>query len=761
MGAEQTMTTLAETAGAETRSRLLLRVTSREFALVVATIVTPLVAVVPILRLWRMSFRVPITYWGDSTFYLMMVKNVVTHGAYLNDPSLGAPFGEQLYDFPQGADNLNILLIRLVGLFTNDAALAANLFYLLTYPVVALSALLVLRRLGVSRAAAFFCSVLFALLPYHFWRGEAHLFLSAYWAVPLGAYLTLAVLDGRTLFARRLTGPRALRWCSKTTLLTIAACIVLGSTGLYYAFFTILLVASAAIVAGVVRRSRTALLSGVAAVAVVSLVLVVNLSPSVLYHWTHGNNSAALARQPQESEFYGLKLTKLVLPVDGHRIGFLARQSSRYSNSTVLPENQVEAGQTLGTIGDVGFFALLFVALASSVAAARWKAPPVLRHASFAVIVAFLFGTTAGFATIFAYFVTPNLHAPARISIFIAFFSLLAVGVIIDAAARRLSRTRRRWLGVLLLPLLVIGIADQTTNDFVPTWGQTRAAWNADAAFGAGVDRALPAGSMVFQLPYTAFPGFPPPGRMLEYDEGKPYLHTHGIRWSFGAMKGRPQDWAASFASQDPRIYVPAVAAAGFSAIYVDRYGYADSGRSLEHSLHTYLGSPLVVSPDGRYALYNLRPYARALQRRFGSGAMAAARTDTLRPIRLDMGKGFYGPETNGRDTWQWSATSTVDIELTNPAGAPRLVVFSVKVAMPGSGALDIRYPDGTSSHFPAAATVSVRHALRIPVGTSDVVVSTNAPPISGIGADPRTLSMQFIDTQAVDPALLHLSSRQ
>ena len=63
-----------------------------------------------------------------------------------------------------------------------------------TFPLAALTAFLVLRRLGVGPPGAFAASVLFALLPYHFLRGEDHLFLAAYWAVPLGCFLVLSVL---------------------------------------------------------------------------------------------------------------------------------------------------------------------------------------------------------------------------------------------------------------------------------------------------------------------------------------------------------------------------------------------------------------------------------------------------------------------------------------------------------------------------------------------------------------------------------------
>ena len=88
----------------------------------------------------------------------------------------------------------------MIGLFSSDAAVVVNVFFLLTFPLVGLAAYLVLRRLTLSRPVAIVCSILYTLLPYHFARGEVHLLLSAYYVVPLGAYLVLAVLGDRPLF---------------------------------------------------------------------------------------------------------------------------------------------------------------------------------------------------------------------------------------------------------------------------------------------------------------------------------------------------------------------------------------------------------------------------------------------------------------------------------------------------------------------------------------------------------------------------------
>lgn len=158
-----------------------------------------------VLRLWRADLTVPLRYppLDDTKFYLMLAKGIVEHGWYSTNSSLGAPFGQQLFDFPQGADNLNLLIIRGLALLTSSPALVVNLFFLLTFPMTSLSAHVALRRLGIGAPAAAVPSVLFSLLPYHFFRGESHLLLSAYYAVPLSSLLFLELLAGTPLLPHR------------------------------------------------------------------------------------------------------------------------------------------------------------------------------------------------------------------------------------------------------------------------------------------------------------------------------------------------------------------------------------------------------------------------------------------------------------------------------------------------------------------------------------------------------------------------------
>ena len=64
--------------------------------------------------------RSPLTYAPDAPFYLMIVKGAIDHGWFLDNPSLGFPFGQALHEFPQGLDNLNLLVLQVIGWVTGD-----------------------------------------------------------------------------------------------------------------------------------------------------------------------------------------------------------------------------------------------------------------------------------------------------------------------------------------------------------------------------------------------------------------------------------------------------------------------------------------------------------------------------------------------------------------------------------------------------------------------------------------------------------------
>ena len=101
----------------------------------------------------------------------------------------------------------------MLGLLDSRWAVVLNTYFILTFPLAAMSAAWFLRIVGLRRVTAAAFAVLYAFAPYHFLRGEVHLFLSAYYVVPYAGILLHRAVSGDTLWARRRTRWLPLRWC--------------------------------------------------------------------------------------------------------------------------------------------------------------------------------------------------------------------------------------------------------------------------------------------------------------------------------------------------------------------------------------------------------------------------------------------------------------------------------------------------------------------------------------------------------------------
>jgi hypothetical protein len=551
--------------------------------------VLALVGAALVLELWRADLRAPFAYTGDGTLNLTLIKGVLENAWYLENPELGAPGGQELYDYPViSGETLNLLLFRILGLGTGDPALVMNLFFLLTFPLVALTSYLVLRCLPVSRGIALVIALLYTFLPYHFQRGEVHLFLAAYYAAPLGAYLAIAVFRGDPLLGR---------W--RSILITAAMCAVVAtaSGSGYYAVFTVVLVVVAAVLRFLVRREREALVAGGAVVAAIAAVSLLQLAPTLVYRAANGTNDEVAKRYWFESENYSLRLTNLLLPVDGHRIDALARMKSEYVDQ--IPQTEARSA-TLGIVATVGFLWLVGVALAAIAGAGRRYGLGLYAGLAAFTVTAVLLATTGGFATFIAV-IWPQIRAWNRLSVFIAFFSLAAVALLLG---RLEGRAPRPLFIALLAGVLVLGVLDQTTKAYVPPYDAVEAAWNDDAAFFSALDDGLPAGARVVQVPYEPFPE-PENSPVGIYEPAKAYLHADDVDWSWGAMRGRPEDWAATIAGKPAAEVVVAARQEGFAGVLLDRAALGPTAARTEADFRAALGAD-AAAMNGRYAFFRL-----------------------------------------------------------------------------------------------------------------------------------------------------------
>ncbi|TMQ35607.1 MAG: hypothetical protein E6K70_01290, partial [Planctomycetota bacterium] len=204
------------------------------------------------LHLWNADLTVPLYYNGDSIFTAMQVRTVLDHGWYLKNPRVGMPQGGEMYDFPL-PETVHFALLKLLGLCGCNCIVAINLYYLLSYPLTALTSYLVLRHFGCGRLGALVASLLFAFIPYHFYRSIRHLFLACYYLVPLMVMVVLWVYGEPGLLFSRREGEERMRLTpfSWRVLAGVVVCLLSASAGAYYAFFTCFFLA----VAGLFRAA--------------------------------------------------------------------------------------------------------------------------------------------------------------------------------------------------------------------------------------------------------------------------------------------------------------------------------------------------------------------------------------------------------------------------------------------------------------------------------------------------------------------------
>lgn len=551
--------------------------------------------------LWQADLSTPLTHVGDAMFNQVWIKGIFEHGWYLHNPNLGAPAGMDMHDFPM-SDGWNFFVMKLLCFVLPNYVQVFNVYYLLGYPLAAVTALFLLRQFKVSYLPALLSSMLFALLPYHFLRGQHHLLLTSYYVVPLSILVALWLYLGRIGAADE---PPAERPTAKRRLAgSLAIAALQSSAGVYYAFFACFFVLVGGVAAALDARRYRPLAIAALLIGVTASGVVLNLSPSVLYWRKHGSNPFVAQRVPLEAEIYGLKIGQLLLPDRMHRIPKWSRVRNKY-DAWPLAEGE-KVGCTLGIFGSVGFLFLLGALMHRRRQHAN---PNVTEGLAIFNVAAVLVATIGGLGSLFNFLIFEKIRCYNRISIFIAMFSLFAAALIVDRFISWWTASgRRRWqLATLLTALAALSFADVAGLGPMPNHAAAKAEFENDAEFVRRMEAAVPAGSMVFQLPYYAFPESARLVELYDYQLFRPYFHTNSLRFSYGAMKGREEDkWQRETAALILPEMVAAVGRRGFAGIYIDRFGYEDRAAALEAELTEMLGQTPIVSDDERLSFFAL-----------------------------------------------------------------------------------------------------------------------------------------------------------
>ena len=708
-----------------------------------------------VMQLWSATLTIPFSYSWDAIFAGQSIKGMIDTGWIFQNSYIGMPTGFFSYDYPTNS-LLDPIIIKLISLIFPNWAFTLNIFFLLTFPLTTITAFFVFRQLNVSPVPAIAGILLFTFVPFHFLRGEGHLVLSSYFLIPLIVLVLFWIFDDDFLFSNFKKGSQNLipSLLNKKTLISIFICIGIALEFVYYPFFSCFFLLIAGFYATLSRKKWSPLLNAGVLIGIIVLCILLSNLPTTVYQQVNGKNMEVAIRSPAESEYFGLKIIQLLLPVPGHRIEPFSQFSFYYGSTAPLMNENSEA---LGIIGAIGFLILIFwifYQMFNKKSSIENETFNKITQISALNLSAILLATIGGFSSIIAYSAFSQLRAYNRISIFIAFFCIMTIVLLLDFILQKYSSSKtKKWavIGFIVI-LLFFGLYDQTTEKFVPDYKNTKTTFLSDQQFIRNIEETFPNDTLVFQLPYVPFPENPPVNQMVDYDHFRAYLHSKNIHWSYGAMKGREGDfWQKEITSKSLSDMVNNLSFAGFDGLYVDSYGYADKGSETISSLTSILQTTPLVSDNKRLYFFDMTKYNNQLKSQWAPNEFAKQKDRILNPLQLEWYDGFSNLERNDGHNWRWSSSEGT-LMITNPSDKERTILINTTFSTGYSDFSRLKIDGTTISEnlYVNNQGYNYQKKIDLPPGKSRIKFRSDAKRIYAPG-DPRYLVFHVDDFQITE----------
>lgn len=575
----------------------------QDYASFILMIVIILVMMFHLMELENCQLNIPLFYLGgDDMGVIVNAKQFTEQWWNLTCDRLGAPFTVQYYDFTSSMmHNVGLFIMKIFAVISHDAAVAMNLTYLSIFFIAGIISYFVMKNIKINCWIASLASAVFALSPYMLFRNIGHIVLTECYFVPLSILICMWIYErddvltlDKNFFKR------------KINYVVLFFTFLIANNGIaYYPFFTCFIF----MVTAVSKFAKTGRvkqgLRGVIAVIMVCFFVVLSILPGKIYTLMNGSNAAAIDRSGfEQTELYGLKIAQLFMPLNGH--GLYDKYIDIYNENAFLVTENTSA--YLGLLGMLGFIVLMICLFTKK----NNKLSERLGCLSELNISMVLLGTIGGLGSMFAFFISPMLRGYNRISIFIEYVCILSVALLVDKLLeiikdnkKELSDTVKRIRTVVLYCIFglicLLSIWEGYPQLATPDYDTNKYNYISDKNFVADIENSVEAGSMIYQLPYHEYPEYGPVNDMWDYHLYIGYLHSKTLKWSYGSIKGRPEDeWNKQVGSMDIDDMVTYLKEEKFAGIYIDRRAYEEAEiTELEGSLEQILDEKPMVSENG------------------------------------------------------------------------------------------------------------------------------------------------------------------
>ena len=534
----------------------------------------------------------PLTFVGDHLVTLGRAKAYVDgHGSRWND-HLGYPgVRDALYHPTFYFAQMSVL--RAAARRTGSAPAAVAWFYGVGLGALFAAAYWALRRLAIGWRWAWLGALAFAVSPYVATRSGLHDMLAPCFSVPLGVVLALwPALQQPGDSSRRA------RWIEPLVL-----ALVIGASGMYYAFFTGLFAGLVALVLAWRERTPRPILMAAAPVAIIVVTMLITGPGAGLIDVLRGDVSLP-RRGPDEQVLYGLVIA------DAARVlGMLPGAPEAWRQPLAGTSGEGAWGEWPGVLLSAVILLAPFTVIAATRAADAGRRLAGLCR--LCITAGLLFAVRGGLGLWFNTAVTPAIRAQNRVMPFLTFFALILLLTWAENRRRdgRRVATSLAALGLALGTWPAIGHLHATQARFLadPSEQEDRASIEAllSRAHASGLSRVL-------QLPVVRWPEADLIGEFTPYRLELPYLldtHARPLRWSYGLSDRQPAFGYLSTVIHRHMDHELAAAAAalGFDAVYVEHAAFPrDRLPALLASLETQLDPGCRVFADARRSLFAL-----------------------------------------------------------------------------------------------------------------------------------------------------------
>lgn len=536
---------------------------------------------------------------GDGLLGIMTLRSMKEsglRGLWINS-RLGAPDVSALVDCPFLDLPMAVLGYIFTVIFRSEIT-AFYLLYIITYPLAAASMCFLMSKLTDRAWMNILISVLYAITPYHFWRGMGHLTLSFYYVIPLGIYCAMIVAS------ENYTGLLPQKWKDSAGIKVcwLLLIFLIGISNVYYSFFCMIMVLMSIIYKLVIKKTWKVMIYEASVFYEMAAAFLAGILPKVIFSLKYGKNTVACVRLPWESELYGLKIIQLFVPTSLTKSDFLRNIFTEYTeNGFNINENMAAS---MGSVGCVGFVLMCVWVIQKLMLEnkRRTREDAIVTFCSLNTLVLVLYCTTGGFGTIFSYLVTPEIRALNRVSIVIEALAMMALSVFLVSHCKKIFSI----IFMVILSLYTF-YADIPPIRALGTQDVVKDCSNVYSAFFSEIEEQLEEDSMVYQLPMAEFPEYGYVYNMADYSMLRGYLFTDTIRWSYGGVKGRNDAAKGLYVDNGmSKTFVEELLNNGFSGVYIDTEGYEDGGAAINGFYQKQLGIKPLVSEDGKLYFYNL-----------------------------------------------------------------------------------------------------------------------------------------------------------